>query len=430
MAQAAAFVTPRDPAVDELARQAEPAGAAARGSTRSAIAIWRSRPRSTDALAELGVAYVPDPTNPFATISATPHAVDTIHYPYQTLDRLSGDCDDTTVLMASLLGNVGVNTRFVDVPGHIFLIVDTGLHERDRSALGVDSTLTVIADDEVWVPIETTSLAHGFAQAWRDGADEIAAASLRGPVTYVDVLGLADSLRAGAAAGRAPRAHAGREPLRHATGRRGRDRGSQLRDEYYLAHYGAVAHDLEASADASRAGGARGSRGRGSPGRARAARARTRTRAAVGRGAQQSRRGARRHGQPGSRGGSVAHRARAGACAARHRAQSAAHALGRGRQRRGAWTRSRAALAGAGGYEAACRLIGLAPGDSLGRRADVEAEDAGASSERVRNLLRRQRGAASRFTRHIVPTKPAIRANDRQLLPANRGIWKYLYWLE
>src|SRR5205085_6747105 len=186
MAQAAAFVTPRDPAVDALARQA---GRLALGLENNpfgnrnvafAAAI-------TDALAELGVAYVPDPTNPFLSTSAPPHAVDTIHYPFQTLDRLSGDCDDTTVLTASLLGNLGVNTRFVDVPGHIFLLVDTGLHERNRSALGVDSTLMVIADQQVWIPLETTSLAKGFAQAWRDGADEIAGASLSDTVRTYDV---------------------------------------------------------------------------------------------------------------------------------------------------------------------------------------------------------------------------------------------------
>jgi len=141
MAQAAAFVTPRDPAVDELARQASRAVLAMDGNPfgNRNLAFTAAM---TDALAELGVTYIPDPTNPFATVSATPHAVDTIHYPYQTLDRLSGDCDDTTVLMASLLGNVGVNTQFVDVPGHIFLLVDTGLHENNRSALGVDSTMT------------------------------------------------------------------------------------------------------------------------------------------------------------------------------------------------------------------------------------------------------------------------------------------------
>lgn len=84
--------------------------------------------------------------------------MDTIHYPFQTLERLSGDCDDTTVLLASLLGNVGVNTRFVDAPGHIFLLVDTGLHPRNRAALGVDSSMTVVADEQLWLPLETTAV--------------------------------------------------------------------------------------------------------------------------------------------------------------------------------------------------------------------------------------------------------------------------------
>lgn len=70
MAQAAAFVTPRDPAVDELARQASRIAALredrAFGSRNVAFAA-----AMTDALAEMGMAYVPDPANPFATTSET-----------------------------------------------------------------------------------------------------------------------------------------------------------------------------------------------------------------------------------------------------------------------------------------------------------------------------------------------------------------------
>ena len=64
--------------------------------------------------------------------------------------------------MASLLGNLGVNTEFVDVPGHILLLIDTGLNERNRAALGVDSTLMVIDGERVWIPLETTSLDQSY----------------------------------------------------------------------------------------------------------------------------------------------------------------------------------------------------------------------------------------------------------------------------
>jgi hypothetical protein len=248
MAQAAAFVTPRDPAVDELARQAGRLVLALPdnpfGNRNMAFAA-----AMTDALAELGVAYVPDPNNPFSTISETAHAVDTIHYPFETLERLSGDCDDTTVLLASLLGNVGVRTRFVDFPGHIFLLVDTGLHERHRSALGVDSTLMVIADQQVWIPLETTSVAKGFAAAWRDGADLIATAAAQDTVRTVDVT----------------EAQARFEPVTPPGERRPRELQddrfrarletqaktiSAMREQYFAARFGAGTLEMEASADA------------------------------------------------------------------------------------------------------------------------------------------------------------------------------------
>jgi transglutaminase-like putative cysteine protease len=184
--QAAAFVTPQDPAVDALAREA------ARLASLTGEAVFANRDlRFTaamfDALAALGVAYVPDPHNPYSAMSETENAVDTIHYPQETLKKLTGDCDDTTILMAALLANVGVPTKMVDVPGHLFLLADTGLHERNRLALGLDPSLYVIDADGVWIPLETTAIDKGFAEAWRIGADEYHSWEGRGQISLVDV---------------------------------------------------------------------------------------------------------------------------------------------------------------------------------------------------------------------------------------------------
>jgi hypothetical protein len=184
--QAAAFITTRDPSVDGLAREATrlaalmpPSPGASRNVAFSAAII--------DALASMGLAYVPDPNNPYSAISATHGAVDTISYPRETLARRTGDCDDTSVLVASLLGNVGIATKLVDVPGHIFVLADAGVHERNRLGLGLPDERTVVADEEVWIPLETTSIGKGFAEAWREGADSYAAWSARGRLALVDV---------------------------------------------------------------------------------------------------------------------------------------------------------------------------------------------------------------------------------------------------
>jgi transglutaminase-like putative cysteine protease len=184
--QAAAFVTPQDPAVDALAREAARL-ASLTGQAEFANRNLRFAAATFDALAALGVAYVPDPHNPYSAMSETENAVDTVHYPQETLKKLTGDCDDTTVLMAALLANVGIPAKIVDVPGHLFLLADTGLHERNKLALGLDPALYVIDADGVWIPIETTAIDKGFAQAWRIGADEYRGWEARGQINLVDV---------------------------------------------------------------------------------------------------------------------------------------------------------------------------------------------------------------------------------------------------
>ena len=184
--QAAAFVTTRDPAVDALARDASRTAALMEGTSTSSRNLTFTA-AIFDALSVLGMAYVPDPNNPYATISGTARAVDTVSYPSETLARRTGDCDDTSVLLAALLGNVGIATQLVDVPGHLFLLVDTGIHERNRLALGLDESRYVVVDEKVWIPLETTALGKGFAEGWRVGAESYAGWSARGRLALVDV---------------------------------------------------------------------------------------------------------------------------------------------------------------------------------------------------------------------------------------------------
>jgi hypothetical protein len=75
------------------------------------------------------------------------------------------------VLYASLLTNVGVRCAFLDVPSHIFLMFDTGIHARDKEVLGVDPSLLVEHEASLWVPVETTCLGQPFNVAWQRGAE-------------------------------------------------------------------------------------------------------------------------------------------------------------------------------------------------------------------------------------------------------------------
>lgn len=186
MDQAASFVTPRDPLVADLSRHALQAVSHREGSAPGLRSLSHVA-AIFDALQVLGVTYVPDPLNPFASVSEKSGTVDTVHYPRETLSRKSGDCDDTSVLLASLLANVGIRTKLVDVPGHVFLLVDTGLSERYRMALGVAEDKYVVADEKVWIPLETTAIVEGFAEAWNKGALAYQSQSVRGELTLIDL---------------------------------------------------------------------------------------------------------------------------------------------------------------------------------------------------------------------------------------------------
>ena len=238
LGQAAAFVTTTDPAVESVARAAStlasPDGRHLLGNRNLGLAA-----AIFDAVSALGVTYVPDPNNPYSSMSDTPHAVDTVHYPRETLESRAGDCDDTSVLMAALFGNVGIATQFVDVPGHVFLLVDTGLHERNRVALGIPEELLVISEEEVWIPLETTALGKGFAEAWRSAADAYAGWAARGQVALVDVTLAQSRYEPGDLPGPAPAA-----PSWDATRLGSRlaadvDSVRQWREEYLAARYGA-----------------------------------------------------------------------------------------------------------------------------------------------------------------------------------------------
>ncbi|HVP39912.1 MAG TPA: hypothetical protein VMS93_12090, partial [Candidatus Saccharimonadales bacterium] len=184
--QAAAFITPGDPAVERVARQA------ARGLALSKTDLAGNRNLNlagaiVDALAAHGLTYVPDRLMPFERVSQDQAAVDHVSYPRETLRSRTGDCDDMTVLLCALLGNVGIATQLVDAPGHIFLLMDTGLHATNRLALQLPDERYVVAADEVWVPLEATAVGKGFAEVWKIGSENYRTWAERGQLSLVDV---------------------------------------------------------------------------------------------------------------------------------------------------------------------------------------------------------------------------------------------------
>lgn len=168
----AAFVTPADSALQNYSsfiRQSckESSLSSLNGNLQSAMQIYH-------ALVEIGCIYQVDPLQPFASVaSGDSMIVDTVSLPRNTLRKLTGDCDDLTVLYLSLLETLGIETAFITVPGHIYTAFNSGEDVRNFKNIHPDRDMTISIDGKLWIPVEITLLGRSnFLEAWNKGAEQ------------------------------------------------------------------------------------------------------------------------------------------------------------------------------------------------------------------------------------------------------------------
>ncbi|MFW6227985.1 MAG: tetratricopeptide repeat protein [Alkalispirochaeta sp.] len=179
-AKLASFVTPNDEVVAGFAlrvlaglERGTPGIGAEDGTARGIAAVSPRIARAirlTDALGRYGINYVEDPRTPFSEVQGAAHAVDTVRFPRLTLYYRSGDCDDTSALLASLFEAAGLDTAIVTTPGHVLIAVDTKEPVSNRWMFETTTTTAIAHEGTLWIPVETTVVDDGFAVAWQEGS--------------------------------------------------------------------------------------------------------------------------------------------------------------------------------------------------------------------------------------------------------------------
>ena len=178
---AAAFVTPSDLGVAGLAR-----GLVQRYDDVLSAKFNHSNIGKAailfDALGMYRLSYQADQKTPFASISDDKTIFDTVQYPSELLAKADGvdvkigDCDDLTVLYASLLENLSIDTAFLEAndpgAGHIYLMFDSGIRPDRAEDHFTSSAEYVEWQGRIWIPVETTMYGFTFADAWRQGVNE------------------------------------------------------------------------------------------------------------------------------------------------------------------------------------------------------------------------------------------------------------------
>jgi tetratricopeptide (TPR) repeat protein len=166
----AAFVSAKDPDVMHFAKNV---ASAIKGkgplvfnnAVLDAVAIH-------GALALYGVNYQVDPSTPYTEFSKDGTAIDYLQFPGQTLQFKAGDCDDLSILNASLLEALGIKTAFITVPGHIYMAFDSGMTPEEIRANEKNLSNYIVVDNTAWIPFEITLTGDDFLKAWETGAEE------------------------------------------------------------------------------------------------------------------------------------------------------------------------------------------------------------------------------------------------------------------
>lgn len=118
--------------------------------------------------------YVRDPNNAYyATAEERINMIDAVQFARESLDIFTGDCDDLTVLFASLLESVGVQTAMVYVPEHIFMAFNTELDRSEMNQVTNNEANVIVMDNQIWIPVEITELSSSFLKSWSVGAYQI-----------------------------------------------------------------------------------------------------------------------------------------------------------------------------------------------------------------------------------------------------------------
>ncbi len=134
-----------------------------------------------EAMGSAGIRYVKDPAG-----SPGSRALDRVQFAWETVTSRTGDCDDLTVLFASLVASLGSEIAIISYPDHVLSMVNTGLALKNWPALSGDRAALVPYNGTLWIPVETTLMGRSFVDAWAVASSEYAkAVSQNQPIEVV-----------------------------------------------------------------------------------------------------------------------------------------------------------------------------------------------------------------------------------------------------
>lgn len=184
--KAAAFITPKDPAILSLSKHIL-SSLDKKQDRIETVTIFLNAMALFESLMPLGIKYVKDPTSPAIETDKGEAALDFLQFPLETLAYKAGDCDDLTVLFCTLLESVGIETALISTRGHIYPAFGLKLAPFEINKIFQTTENLIILHGETWIPVETTIIGEGFLRAWQEAARQWRSTSITGDAQFYPV---------------------------------------------------------------------------------------------------------------------------------------------------------------------------------------------------------------------------------------------------
>ncbi|MCQ2585700.1 MAG: hypothetical protein MJ185_08910 [Treponema sp.] len=169
----AAFVSPNTPEVLTFAKYV--AGIVNKQAYTGMNKAIQTAAGMVEGLRLSGIRYSDDKITPYEKFHLD-YELDSVQYPLQTMNCLSGDYDDLGILLASCLESVGISTGFLPVNDDFIVLVDMGVSPNSAASHIADTESLFYTDDSAWFGLSMKELTKGFAASHIAGSKAIMAA--------------------------------------------------------------------------------------------------------------------------------------------------------------------------------------------------------------------------------------------------------------
>ena len=165
-----AFVSPDTPEVLELAKFC--AGVARNNLYTGMNRNIQFAAAIVEGLRAAGITYSGDTTTPYLTYH-TGYELDSIQYPLQTMNCLSGDYDDLGILLAACLESIGVPTALIPADDDFLVLVSLDVKPTQAGNHFASTDKLLIDDTDAYFALSMANYEKGFTNSLLAGGEKL-----------------------------------------------------------------------------------------------------------------------------------------------------------------------------------------------------------------------------------------------------------------